>query len=255
LIIPKTLQKFPNPAATSPQIAEEVTKLQSNEISTSKWQLGEFKHPQLYKPFLMMLAFFTIQQFSGIFTIFIFASQFSIEAGVAIDPFLSAVIIGVVRMTTTFVFAFISDKSGRRPLAIISSCGMFLAMVGLVLCGNFQDVVKNSQIFWLPTALIYFFIFTGTFGILSLPFAMLGEVYPQKSRGLAAGLTISYAYTMSFVNVKTFAMVFEYFGSTAMFGFYAGMAIIGIIFSTFCLVETKGKSLQEIEEHFKGKLV
>lgn len=201
----------------------------------------------------MMLTFFTIQQFSGIFTVFIFASQFSMEAGVSLDSFMSAVIIGVIRVLTTFVFAFVSDKAGRKPLVLISSCGMVLCMSGLVMCGIFKENLRNSSIFWLPTAFIFLFIFTGTFGVLSLPFAMLGEVYPQKSRGLAAGLTISYAYTMSFINVKTFALVFGFFGSTIMFGFYAVIALCGIVFSVFMLVETKGKSLQEIEDHFSGK--
>lgn len=200
-----------------------------------------------------MLTFFTIQQFSGIFTIFIFASQFSMEAGVSIDPFMSAVIIGVVRVLTTFTFAFVSDKLGRKPLVLISSCGMVLCMSGLVLCGVFKENLRNSPIYWLPTVFLFLFIFTGTFGVLSLPFAMLGEVYPQRSRGLAAGLTISYAYTMSFVNVKTFAMVFGVFGSTIMFGFYGVMALCGVFFAVFMLVETKGKSLQEIEDHFSGK--
>lgn len=175
------------------------------------------------------------------------------EAGVSVDPFMSAVIIGVVRMVTTFTFAFISDKAGRKPLVLISSCGMALCMSGLVMCGVYKENLRDSPIFWLPTAFIFLFIFTGTFGVLSLPFAMLGEVYPQRSRGLAAGLTISYAYTMSFINVKTFAMVFGFFGSTIMFGFYGVIALSGIVFTLFMLVETKGKSLQEIEDHFSGK--
>lgn len=175
------------------------------------------------------------------------------EAGVSIDPFTSAVIIGVIRVVTTFTFAFISDKAGRKPLVMISSTGMFICMIGLMICGIFSENLKISSVFWLPTVFIYLFIFTGTFGVLSLPFAMLGEVYPQRSRGLATGLTISYAYTMSFINVKTFAMVFELFGSTIMFGFYAVVALIGVLFCWIFLIETKGKSLQEIEEIFKGR--
>lgn len=197
-----------------------------------------------------MLIFFTIQQFSGIFTVFIFAAQFSMQVGVAIDPLISAVIIGLTRVLVVLGFAFLSDKVGRKPLSVTSCAGMCLGMLGLVGCGIYSEELQGSKIFWLPTAFMYFFIFFGTFGVLALPFAMLGEIYPQKSRGLAAGLTIAFAYTMSFANVKTFSNVFEIFGSTIMFGFYAFVAFIGILFSIFILVETKGKTLQEIEEHF-----
>lgn len=195
--------------------------------------------PQLYKPFIMMLVFFTIQQFSGIFVVFIFASQFSTFVGVTIDPLLNAIIIGLIRTLTILGFAFLSDKAGRKPLAVTSCIGM----TGLMFC-------ENSSSFWIPTIFMVVFIFTGTFGVLALPFAMLGEVYPQKSREIASGLTISYAYLLSFANVKTFLDVFEIFGSTVVFGFYAFVAFIGIFFSIFFLVETKGKSLLEIEKYF-----
>lgn len=99
----------------------------------------EFRNPELYKPFAIMVAFFAIQQFSGIFVnanvflhvissncflfqvIFIYAAQFSLEAGVAIDEFLSAVIIGVIRCVTTIMVAFVADKVGKKPLTV-SNC-------------------------------------------------------------------------------------------------------------------------------------
>lgn len=227
--------------------------LEKNKSTKSRWQFKEFKEPRLYKPFIMMLTFFTIQQFSGIFTIFIFAAQFSIQVGVVIDPLLSAVIIGLTRVLVVLAFAFLSDKAGRRPLSIFSCSGMLLGMLGLVGCGIFSESLKNSIIFWLPTVFLYFFIFFGTFGVLALPFAMLGEVYPQKSRGLATGLTIAFAYCLSFINVKTFTICFDTFGSTIMFAFYAFIAFIGVLFSIFFLVETKGKTLQEIELNFISK--
>ena len=89
--------------------------------------------------------------------------------------------------------------------------------------------------------------------MLAIPFAMLGEIYPQKGRGLAAGLTIASLNLMNFFNVQTFSISFEFFGPSAMFGFYAFVALLGILFSHFYLVETKGKSLQEIEEYFEGE--
>jgi MFS family permease len=198
-----------------------------------------------------MILFFTIQQFSGIFTIFIYAAQFSIEAGVAIDAFLSAVIIGLLRCCTTIIVAFVSDRYGRKPLAIFSSSGMSLCMLGIIVCSIFGTALKSSSFYWLPTAFLFLFIFCGTFGILTLPFAMLGEVYPQNARGLAVGLTIFYAYIMSFVNVKTFSSAFALFGSVTMFSFYGLVAVLGIVFSVVVLPETRGKTLQEIEERFR----
>lgn len=211
----------------------------------------EFSKPELYKPFFVMVSFFAIQQFSGIFTIFIYAAQFSLEAGVAIDEFLSAVIIGVIRCCTTILIAFASDRYGRKPLAISSGIGMFISMVGLATCVAFP--LKGSSFDWLPALFLFGFIFTGTLGILTLPFAMVAEMYPQKTRGFAVGITVAVGFILSFINVKTFSTVFEIFGSFWIFSFYALIAFVGVLFAVFILPETKGKSLQEIENHFRGK--
>jgi MFS family permease len=211
----------------------------------------EFRKPELYKPFLIMISFFAIQQFSGVFVIFIYAAQFSIEAGVAMDEFLSAVIIGAIRWVTTIGIAFASDKYGRKPLVIFSGSGMFLCMVGLACCALFP--LKDTNFYWLPSAFLFTFIFTGTFGILTLPFAMVAELYPQKTRGFAVGITIAIGFILSFINIKTFSTVFEYFGSFTIFSFYAFVALVGIVFGIFVLPETKGKSLQDIENYFRGK--
>lgn len=196
-----------------------------------------------------MISFFAIQQFSGIFSIFIFAAQFSVEAGVSINEFLSAVLIGVIRCVTTVIIAFASDKFGRKPLAVFSASGMFVTITGLAVCAAFPLTETSFQ--WLPAVLLYAFIFTGSFGVLTLPFAMVGEVYPQKTRGFAVGMTISIGYLLSFVNIKTFSMLFDTFGSFLMFSFYAFVALIGIGFAVFVLPETKGKSLQDIENSFR----
>jgi MFS family permease len=168
-----------------------------------------------------------------------------------IDEFLSAVIIGVIRCATTVLIAFAADKFGKKPPTIVSASGMFLSMTGLVLCAAFP--LNETSYSWLPTALLYSYIFTGTLGILTFPFAMVAELYPQKSRGFAVGITMSIAWAMSFVTIKTFSTVFEYFGAAVVFSFHAFIALLGILFAIFILPETKGKSLQEIEELFRKR--
>lgn len=208
----------------------------------------EFVRPELYHPFLIMLAFFAVQQFSGIFVILVYAAQFSIEAGVVMDAFLSAVFIGVIRCVTTVLVGLVSVRIGRKPMAIVSGVGMLISLIGITLCAAFPN-----NLTWLPAVFLFFFVFTGTFGFLTLPFAMVAEMYPQKSRAFASGITMCLAFVMSFVNVKFFSTVFDYFGNVAVFSFYSFVALGGVLFSIFILPETKGKTLQEIEQYFKKK--
>lgn len=222
--------------------------MSNNQATSFVDSLKEFSKPQLYKPFAIMVSFFAIQQFSGIFVIFVYAAKFSVEAGVVIDEFLSTVIIGATRCFGTILVAFVADKFGRKTLTIVSGCGMFISVFGIAICTMFT--VKDTSASWIPTALLFSFILFGTAGILTLPFAIIAEIYPQKSRGIASGFTIGIAFTMSFLMLKTFLASFEVFGSTAVFGFYSLISLIGIAFGYFILPETKGKSLQEIENYF-----
>lgn len=181
--------------------------------------------------------------------IFVYTAQFSIEAGVTIDAFLSTVIIGIIRCVTTFGTAFLTDKVGRKPLAIVSSIGMFFSMSGLAISAELS--VKDTKFFWVTAALLYFFVIIGTSGILVLPFSMVAEMYPQKSRSLAVGLSLSYCFIISFLTIKFFSTVFLFFGSAIVFTFFAVVSLIAIFFSIYILPETKGKSLHEIEKYFQ----
>lgn len=210
----------------------------------------EFGKPELYQPFFIMVAFFAVQQFSGVFVVIIYAAKFSIEAGVVFDVFLSSVVIGVIRCATTILVGLVSVRFGRKPMAILSGAGMLISLVGITLCVLFST---SGVLSWLPAVFLFIFIFFGTFGFLTLPFAMVAEMYPQKHRAFATGVTLCLAYLMSFVNIKTFSTVFEYFGNVTVFSFYAFVTLAGLLFAIFILPETKGKTLQEIEQYFKKK--
>lgn len=246
--------KIQFPDRDDDKIKKEIEKIQSSTRNNEKRSFFEawkdFSKPELYKPFAVMVAFFAIQQCSGIFVIFTYAASFSVEAGVAIDEFLSAVVIGCIRCATTILVAFASDKFGRKPVAITSGLGMFVNMSGLVACAAFPPA--GTDFAWLTAVFLYGFIFFGSLGFLTLPFAMVAEMYPQKSRGFAAGITMAIAFGIGFFNIKTFSAAFAFFGGFWMFSFYTAVTSLGVLFAIFVLPETKGKSLHEIESYFRG---
>lgn len=91
------MQQLSTPDENDYRIGKEIENLENTSkfgsqcTKHSKWK--ELKQPQLYKPLAIMITFFAFQQFSGIFVIFVYAAQFSVQAGVSIDPLLSAVYI------------------------------------------------------------------------------------------------------------------------------------------------------------------
>lgn len=88
-------------------------------------------------------------------------------------------------------------------------------------------------------------------GLLTIPFTLLGEIYPSNARGLASGITLSAAFTMTFIVLKLYPTFDNIWGSNNLFLFFGVMSLLSVIYVYFLVPETKGKTLQEIGEIFK----
>lgn len=235
-----------------PELQDEIdalllqSKLQNARHAESVIQ--KLRKPEVYKPLAIMIGFFGFQQFSGILVVVVYAVKFSTAAGVHIDPFVCTILIGAVRVAASLVIGFILDRIGRRLPAMFSGFMMAVCMFGMAICVHY----KLDSVSWLPVVLILTYIFTSTLGLLTLPFTMIAEVYPQRVRGLASGLTICAAFTMSFIVVKLYpTMVYE-LGTVAVLLCYGTVALMSVIYVYLVLPETKGKTLLEIENLFKS---
>lgn len=258
------------------------------------------KRPEIYKPLAIINAFFAFQQFSGTFVIIVYATQFAMEAGAGIDKLLCTVLIGLSRVVATIILAyFILDKYGRKPPSIFSgigkqrfgSCwcwcwcefkccdwnwltsfffsGMTISMLILSVYSAYGAHLPFRN--WVTTSFLLVYIITSTFGFLTIPFTMLPELFPQRVRGLTAGISVCMAYFMSFIVIKSYPSMLAWMGNGTIFLFYGlvryfklfslkspynlsfdPFSLLGTVFVHLFLPETKGKSLQEIEHLFKS---
>lgn len=80
-------------------------------------------------------------------------------------------------------------------------------------------------------------------------------MYPADARGLASGITLSAAFTMTFIVVKLYPTFLSIWGSNNLFLFFGIMSLLSMIYVYFMVPETKGKTLQEIGEIFKKKSI
>lgn len=227
------------------QMTEQINKKREG---TNESFIHQLKYPEVYKPLAIMIGFFAFQQFSGIFVVVVYAAKFCHESGVTMDVFLCTVFIGLSRVLATVIVGVILDYLGRKPPTYFSGFGMAFCMFGLAI---------NSWMKWTTSWLAVFFILThisvSTIGFLTMPFTMIGELYPLKVRGLAAGLTVCVVYTMSFFTIKLYPTMVTVFGNEMVLIFYGIVSLVGIVYVWIFVPETKGKTLQEIEEYFKGK--
>ncbi|XP_037948098.1 facilitated trehalose transporter Tret1-2 homolog [Teleopsis dalmanni] len=204
------------------------------------------KSPEVYKPLLVMIAFFAFQQWSGIVVVIVYAVQIATRAGVSTDPVLCAVLVGLARIITTFFMSSIFEKWGRRPAGIVSAFGMSACMLILASCGWFGIPLPI-----LPVICIVLHIVFSTMGLLTLPFFMTSEVFPQRVRGSASGLTVSFGLLVSFLVLKLYPTMETSMGTANVFAFYGFVSLIGVAYIYYFVPETRGRTLLEIENYFR----
>uniref|UniRef100_A0A1B0CI08 Major facilitator superfamily (MFS) profile domain-containing protein n=1 Tax=Lutzomyia longipalpis TaxID=7200 RepID=A0A1B0CI08_LUTLO len=201
--------------------------------SLTRWEM--LQRPEFYKPVFIMMCFFTFQQLSGTFVLVVYAVKFSVTAGVTLDPFLFTVLLGIARVLGTAIVGFLLDVLGRRQPAIIGGLGMGISLFGVVLCmWNPCPATK-----WIAAFLIFFYVFTSTVSFLVIPFAMIAEVYPQRMRGFASGITVSYAYVLCFLAIKIYPTLVTLIGSDYICLMYGTVAFLEV-------KESQSKESQEI---------
>ncbi|PSN31080.1 hypothetical protein C0J52_25366 [Blattella germanica] len=227
------------------------------QLKGLKSTLRALTSPSALKPFGILVAYFCIYQFSGVNTVTFYAVQVFKESGTEMNKYLATVILGVVRLVSTIIACISLRRCGRRPLTLISAVGCGLTMIGL---GSYMYMRKTwldsgvePVATWIPVACIFIFTITCTLGFLVVPWVMIGEVYPTQVRGILGGMTTCAAHMFVFIVVKTFPLLQHLASNHGTFLIYGFISLFGTIFFYFCLPETKGKSLQEIEDYFSGR--
>jgi facilitated trehalose transporter len=106
---------------------------------------------------------------------------------------------------------------------------------------------------FMTIALLLMYIITSTFGFLTIPFTMIAELFNIDVKGLAAGISVSFCYFTSFLSIKMYPFLVESLGSSTVFLIYGIISIFATVFVFIILPETKGKTLEEIENLFKSR--
>lgn len=224
---------------------------------TAKETLKSMKERAAFFPYLILAAYFLIYQFSGVNPVTFYAVQIFEDSGANMDKHMATLLTGVVRLIFTIVSAGLLRRCGRRPLTFISSvgCGITMLVLGTYMFfrTTWLDEGVPLQYTWVPVASILLFTITSVMGYLVVPWVMIGEVYPTQVRGAMGGLTTCTAHFSIFLVVKTYPILQDLVSNYGAFWFYGVVSLLGTVFFYAYVPETKGRTLQEIEEYFSGK--
>ncbi|GFG29234.1 hypothetical protein Cfor_01029 [Coptotermes formosanus] len=239
------------------QLAALVKSQDMKALVTSGFmgRLAGFRRPSGFKPLLVLFGLFFFQQFSGVYTTLFHSVEMFKDVGSGMDPSIATVLVGLMRLIMSLFTTVLLRRFGRRPLCMLSACGMAVCMVA---SGWATWYIYNGSegITWLPVVCMLLYVCSSMIGLLSIPWTMTAELFPTEIRGLAHGVTISFAHIMMFVSIQCYRDVRDLLGGAhAVQWFFAVMALGGAVFVYIFLPETHGRKLADIEDYFKENCI
>lgn len=199
---------------------------------------------------LILLGLKATQQFSGHMAIVAYTQEIFSHGGTSMSPAEAVVVLGVAQLIAGITAAGLVDRVGRRILMLVSGLSATVALVGVGVFFHLKYVAKAdvSAISWLPVAAIITYEVVTTLGIGTLPYVLLGELFPTnvKAPAVASGMIVGSFF--AFVVGLGFEGLNSVVGIHWTFWIFAISCAIGTLFVYFITPETKGKSLEEIQK-------
>lgn len=248
------------------------------------------------------IAFF--QQITGINAIFYYAPTIFEQAGGSTDSsFLQAIVVGLTNLVFTLVAIRLIDRLGRKPLLIIGTSAMAIALSMATLSfnnatyeindstlekvsnvdiktaistlngtsynsqkelfSNISPLLNDAQLHEFKRSevksfininatmvLIAILLYVAAFAISLGPvmWTLLSEIFPGNIKGIAISVVGFFNSLVSYTVTQFFPWELTNLGPTITFAIYAVMAVLSLLFVMKYVIETKGKTLEELEE-------
>jgi sugar porter (SP) family MFS transporter len=191
---------------------------------------------------LVGIALAVFQQFCGINVVFNYTSTIFESVGANLDRQLfETVAIGLVNLVFTLIAMWQVDRLGRRPLILFGS--LILSVLYILLAILLQSGASAG---WISIFVLLAIACYAT-SLAPVTWVLISEIFPNKIRGIATSVAVVSLWAAYFVLVFTFPVLAEKLGTYGPFWLYAVICLLGFFFIKSKVKETKGKTLEELE--------
>jgi len=212
----------------------------------SKAELRLFGKGGISKLLILGIVLAVFQQWCGINVIFNYAQEIFATAGYSVSDILfNIVVTGSVNMIFTLIGMFTVDKIGRKPLMLIGAGGLatVYAVIGIMYFTHIQGL---PLLIMVVTAIACY-----AMSLAPVTWVILSEIFPNRIRGAALSVATFSLWSACFVLTYTFPLLNKLLKTSGTFWLYGIICVLGFWFILKKLPETKGKSLEEIENEMK----
>lgn len=254
----------------SPKSRDEAFEAIKREVVKSRKEKAGYR--ELFKPWLrnaviICIGIMFFQQFVGINTVIYYSPKIFLMAGFdgTVSAIWASVGVGIVNLLFTIVSVYFVDRLGRRKLFFTGLAGITVSLVLLGICFAFSGSLGDAGK-WLSITLVFFYVGFFAISIGPLGWLIISEVFPQKLRGIGSSIGSLSVWIFNSVVSFTFFKIVNAFtingteiyvegenlGNPAgAFWFYAVVALVALIWGYFYVPETKGISLEKIEDYWR----
>jgi len=223
--------------------APDAVEVEFNDIQHSALQQkanwAELLSPALRPAMIVGVGLAIAQQITGINTVIYYAPTIFKFAGLSS----SSVAITLVAMQ-------LIDRIGRRPLLLISLAGMSLSL--LVLGLAFKLPQLSASLGWISVTSLMLYVGSFAVGLGPVFWLVLSEIYPLRIRGRAMSVGTLANWGANLIVAVSFLTLTHLMGKAPTFWLYGAVSIGAWIFAFVLVPETKGKTLEQIEAHWRA---
>lgn len=246
-------------------VDEECFEIESNLDQQSRITFAEFKDPSLYRPLLIGSFLMVFQQLTGINAVILYCTKIFDLAEIHNAKAVSLSVAGA-QIFFTGLACFLVDKSGRKILLMIGGIVMFLSLFLLgvyfdlvdvqsddnriSIFGKFSHSYSAHKISYFAVLCVILYIAVFSIGWGPMPWLLMSELFPPRAKSPAGGAVAIINWIFVFITTSVFHQIVQTLYGQGTFWLFAGFCLLSFVFTLFCVPETKGKTLEEIEEMF-----
>lgn len=210
---------------------------------------------EFYKPIFIMMHIYTMGMWSGAnlmaaYTVDIFENVVGKGSNIP----LLVITMGVQRIISNTCAVFVIRKVKRRTMLVATVAINVFAFLSIAAYSyGKQHGMLPFDHPMIGIVLINIHIFSIATGTVPLPFIIAGELFPLEFRSLAGGISVLFLSANLFLSIKTAPLLFLKIGIHGAYVIYACIVTYCLVVAWFFLPETKDRTLQDIEDEFRGR--
>jgi major inositol transporter-like SP family MFS transporter len=229
---------------------KEIQEGIAQETSMDQASFKDLSTPWIRRIVLLGIGIAVCQQITGVNSIMYYGTEILKNAGFGTEAALVANIAnGVISVLATFVGIWLLGKVNHRPML---TTGLIGTTASLLLIGVFSSLLEGTAALpYVVLALTVTFLAFQQGAISPVTWLMLSEIFPLRLRGLGMGISVFFLWIANFFISLTFPITLNKIGLSGTFFAFALLGIGAIYFVRKHVPETKGATLEELEQRFR----